>query len=65
MTLGTESAVVDANVTTNSKMFLQAINTEAAALTIGGLFVVVGAGSFTATHSSAVSTAGKFDYMVR
>jgi len=62
--LGVSSIVVVAGCLSSSKIFLMPQDSSSAGLaTAIGYSISAGVGSFTATHGSAVSTAGKFSYL--
>ena len=64
VSLGVSSIVENAACLAASKIFLMPQDSAAAGLaTAIGYSVAAGVGSFTATHGSAVSTAGKFSYL--
>ena len=64
VTLGVESVVEIAGLTANHKVFLMPNDVGAAALaTAVGYRAMCDAGSFTAIHGSAISTASQFNYL--
>jgi hypothetical protein len=65
VTLGVSSIVEHPAITATSNIFLMPTDSAAAGLaTAIGYSVAAGVGSFTATHGSAIATAGVFNYLV-